>query len=55
MQVLHMLIDSSRSLGAAIAFGMVKIHGMDGEFADRALELKAAIERLGGVITHGSL
>jgi hypothetical protein len=50
-----MLIDSCGRLRAAIALGMVKIHGMDGKFADRALELKAAIERLGGVITHGSL
>ena len=47
-----MLIDSGRRLRAAIAFSMVEIHGMDGKFADRALELEAAIERLGGVITH---
>jgi hypothetical protein len=50
-----MLIDSGRRLRAAITFGVVEIHGMDGEFTDRALELKAAIERLGSVITHGSL
>jgi hypothetical protein len=48
-----MLVDSSCRLSAAIALGVVEIHGMNGEFADRALKLKAAIERLGCVITHG--
>ena len=48
-----MLIDSGRRLSAAIALGVVEIHGMNGEFADRALELKAVIERLRCVITHG--
>ena len=43
MQVLHMLIDSSRSLRATIAFGVIEIHGVDGEFAGRALELIAVI------------
>jgi len=47
-----MLIDRSSSLCAAIAFRVVEIKCMDGEFTDGALKLKAAIQRLSGVIAH---
>jgi hypothetical protein len=33
-----MLIDGSRSLRAAIAFGVIEIHCMYGEFTNGALE-----------------
>jgi hypothetical protein len=52
MQFPHVLIDRCSSLCAAIAVRVVEIQGVDGEFTDGTLKLKAAIQRLGGVIAH---
>lgn len=47
-----MLIDRCSRLRAAITIRVIEIQGVDGEFTDGALELKAAIQGLGGVIAH---
>jgi hypothetical protein len=52
MQFPGMLIDGCGGLGAAVAFGVVELKGVDGVVAGNALKRNAAVHGLGGVIAH---
>ena len=50
-----MSVDSGSCLRSTIAFGVIELKCVNGEFAYRAFEREAAIQGLGGVVTHSSL
>ncbi len=52
MQLSDMIIDSSSSLRAPVALGVIEIKGVDSEFANGAFERDTAVQRFGGVVAH---
>lgn len=55
MRFLDMPVDGRSCLGTAITFAVVEIKRVHGKFADSAGKRDAAVQRLGGVVTHNSL
>ena len=55
MEFRSVLIDCRCRLGTPVALGAVKVEGGDGVLAVNTFERDAAVQRIGGVVTHDSL
>jgi len=55
MRFPDVLVDGRGCLSAAVALAVVEIKRVHSKFADDTCERDAAVQRLGGVVTHASL